>query len=125
MRRLVMAVTIVRAGECVPTLIALETNLWGRSVLDSRPRSHRKRWWVRVVENSRSDKRRRGDVLDLMRLLTVIVLLGWQIMLLDLVRHVRLQRRWLWVTRYPGIGIIDTRVMTFRVYIVPRLTKAK
>ena len=124
MRALVMAVAIVQAGKCAAALIALETNGWRRRVLDGRPRGHRKRRRVRVMENTRGDERGRGNVLNL-RGLTVVAFLGRLLVLLDGVRHVGLHGWWLWVTRYPRIRIIVSRVRTLRVHMVPRLTKAK
>jgi hypothetical protein len=101
-RALVMPVTIVRAGKCVPTFIALETNGWRGRVLDRRSRGGRKRRWIRVLEYSRSDKRRRGDVLDLIRLTVVtllaLLLLMQALLLLLLMRRVGLERWWLWIT---------------------------
>ena len=67
-----MAVTIVQAGKCIAAFIALETRGWGRSFLSVRQRGVRKRRRVRVVENSRDDKRGRGNVLELMRPTDVI-----------------------------------------------------
>ena len=100
MRALVMAVTIVQTGECVPTFIALVTEGWRGRVLDGRPRGGRKRRRIRVLKNSRSNKRGRGYVLDLMSLPAVILLALLRLLLLVLlVRRVGLERWWLLVTR--------------------------
>ena len=90
MRALVMAVAIVHAGECSPALITLETNGWRGRVLDRRPRRGRKRRRVRVMEYTRGDRWRRGDVLNPMGL-RVVVGLGGLLLLLECgVRHGRL-----------------------------------
>ena len=68
MRALVMAVTIVQAGKCVATFIALETRGCGGRGLDVLAWGGSERRWVRVAENPRGDKRGRGDVLDLIGL---------------------------------------------------------
>ena len=85
-----MAVTIVQAGKCTAAFIALETRGWRGSFLSVRQRDVRKRRRVRVVENSRGDKRGRGNVLDLMRPTAVIRL---ALLVLLLVCHVGLGRR--------------------------------
>ena len=90
-----MSVTIVLAGECIPAFIALVTDLWRRpGGLDVHSRGGRKRRRVRVMEDSRSDKRGRGDVLVLMgrTVVTLLVLL-----LLRLLRGIQLEGLWLWV----------------------------
>jgi len=97
MRRLVMPVTIVRAGECRAAFIALVTNGWRRrGRLDGRPRGGRKRRRIRVLENSGRDERGRGDVLDLMAGLAVAVIL-LALLLLLWVHSGGLDRQRLWV----------------------------
>ena len=101
MRALVMAVTIVQARKCVPTFIALVTNGCRGRVLDGSSRGGRKRRLIRVLENSRSNKRGRGDVLDPMSLLALLLLMRvlLLLLLLLLLRCVGLERWWLWETR--------------------------
>ena len=75
MRALVMAVTIVQAGECSAAFITLETRGWRRrGGLNGCPRGGRKRRRVWALENSRGDERGRGDVLNRLRLTAVILL---------------------------------------------------
>ena len=92
MRRLVMTVPVVQAGKCTPAFIALETDRCRGRGLDGRTRGGRKWRRVWVMEDSRYGRRRRGNVLDLMMRLTVMVLLALlPLLALVLVRRVGLQ----------------------------------
>lgn len=96
MRALVMAVTIVLAGECNAAFVAQEANGWRRRCGGLPQRGGRKRRPVWVLEISRGG-RGHGDLLELLRMKVVSVL---SLLRQLLVRHVGLGGRGWWVTGY-------------------------
>ena len=92
MRALVMAVTVVLAGERSAALVTLVAKGRGGRGLNGRPRDGRKRRWVWALKDPWDGKRGCGDEPDLMRR-TVGILLA--LLLVLILRRVGLGRRWL------------------------------